>query len=263
MPECQCDRLDRAFDDRVARDDLRHYLRDGADPSTALLIDALRPRAEGRPLLDIGGGIGAVQYELLAAGATSATDVDLSAAYLEAAREEATRRGLGERITYRRGDFVEMADDVQSADLVTLDRVICCYADLEALMSKAADRTRERLGLVHPKDDWWIRTGVALMNAVTRLFGQPAFFVHRTARLEALLRSAGLEREWVGGTRFWRVAVYRRTAPYPGQPAAIAMTARSARPRGSEPDAVMVSWKRRSSATGALAGAPVTPRAAR
>jgi magnesium-protoporphyrin O-methyltransferase len=213
MPDCQCDRLDRTFNDRTARNDLRDYLRDGPDRSTALLIDALRPTIAGKNLLDIGGGIGAIQFELLAAGATTATDVDASAAYVETARAEAARRGLADRISYRRGDFVQVADEVPAADLVTLDRVICCYPDLDGLAWKAAERARERLGVVHPKDAWWLRFGMTVMNLVSRPFGAPRFFVHRTERLEAILRSAGLEREWVGGTRLWRVAVYRRVAP--------------------------------------------------
>jgi magnesium-protoporphyrin O-methyltransferase len=216
MPDCQCDRLDATFNDRVARDDLRDYLRQGPDPSTALLVSALRARVEGRTLLDIGGGIGAIQLELLAAGAAEATDVDASAAYVEAARAEADRRGLGARIRYRQGDFVQLADDVAPADVVTLDRVICCYGDLDGLAWKAAERARERLGVVHPRDAWWVRAGVTVMNVVGRPFGMPRFFVHRTARLEAILRSAGLEREWVSGTRIWRVAVYRRTASATG-----------------------------------------------
>jgi hypothetical protein len=52
-------------------------------------------------LLDIGGGIGAIQHELLAAGAAHATSVEAPVAYLEAVREESSRRGLGDRATYR------------------------------------------------------------------------------------------------------------------------------------------------------------------
>jgi len=217
MPDCQCDRLEHTFNDRVARDDLRDYLRDGADRSTAILIDRLgADGVSGRTLLDVGGGIGAVQLELLGRGLASAEDVDVSAAYLAVARAEAARRGFEDRTRYRQGDFVEIARDVAPADLVALDRVICCYPDLDGLARAAAGRTRLRLGLVHPRDRWWARVGARALSVVGRPFGQPRFFVHRTDRLEAILRAAGLEREWSGGTRFWRVAVYRRVAPLGG-----------------------------------------------
>ncbi len=217
MPDCQCDGLNRTFNTKVADEDLRDYLRDGPDRSTAILIEALRAGGVGgRSLIDVGGGIGAIQLELLAAGLTSSTDVDVSGAYLEVARREATSRGFGSRTDYREGDFVAVAPEIPPADLVTLDRVICCYPDLESLAGAAADRTLDRLALVHPFDRWWIRTGAAIYNVVNRPFRQIRFFIHRTERLEAILRSAGLEREWAGGTRFWRVAVYRRVTSNDG-----------------------------------------------
>jgi len=217
MPDCQCDRLERTFNDKVARTDLRDYLRGGPDRSTAMLVERLaEDDVTGRSLLDVGGGIGAVQFELFARGLASSVDVDASAAYLSVAREEAAKRGFGDRTQYRQGDFVAMADDLGVADLVSLDRVICCYPDLEALAGKAAQRTRIRLGVVHPHDRWWARAGVRVMNLVGRPFGVPRFFVHRTRRFEEVLRSAGLEREWAGGTRFWRVATYRRVADFSG-----------------------------------------------
>ena len=217
MPDCQCDHLDRTFNAKVAAGDLRDYLHAGPDRSTALLIGALRDRGvEGRTLLDIGGGIGAIQLELLAAGLASSTDVDVSGDYLAVAQREAASRGFGLRTAYRQGDLVEIAGDVAPADLVTLDRVICCYPDLDALVRAAADRAKVRLALVHPSDHWWVRTGATLVNAVSRPFGGMPFFVHRTARLEALLQGAGLELEWAGGARYWRVAVYRRVSAATG-----------------------------------------------
>jgi magnesium-protoporphyrin O-methyltransferase len=213
MADC-CDRLDRMFDAKTAERDLRDYLRGGPDRSTRMLVRAL---AEGgvadRTLLDIGGGIGAVQLELLAAGAASATDVDISAGYIGVARREAERRGLTDRTAYRQGDFAAIADTIGAADLVALDRVICCYPDLEALTRRAADHARERLGVVHPQDRWWLRAGAAAMNTVGRLFRRPLFYVHRTARLEAILLAAGLEREQSAASGLWRVAVYRRVSP--------------------------------------------------
>jgi magnesium-protoporphyrin O-methyltransferase len=105
------------------------------------LIDALKTEGiEGATLLDIGGGIGAIQHELLAAGAAHATSVDASNPYLETAREESIRRGLGDRVTYRHGDFVELAESIPPADIVTLDRVINVYPDWERLTQLSAAR---------------------------------------------------------------------------------------------------------------------------
>jgi magnesium-protoporphyrin O-methyltransferase len=101
------------YNEKRAASQLRKYRENGPIASTQTLIDALKTEGiEGATLLDIGGGIGAIQHELLAAGAAHATSVDASNPYLETAREESIRRGLGDRVTYRHGDFVELAESI-------------------------------------------------------------------------------------------------------------------------------------------------------
>jgi Methyltransferase domain len=140
----------RDFGERTARHDLKRYRKRGPSKPTRLLLEALRREGvEHATVLDVGGGIGAIQHELLDAGADRATSVEASAAYLRAATEEAERRGHDDRITNQAGDFVALADRVAPADVVTLDRVICCYPDMEALVGRSADRARRlRRGII-------------------------------------------------------------------------------------------------------------------
>ena len=107
---------------------------------------------EGATLLDIGGGIGVIQHELLDSGAAQATSVEASSAYLSAARSESERRGLVDRVTYHHGDFVDLAESIQPADVVTLDRVLNVYPDWERLASLSAERARRLYGVVIPRD---------------------------------------------------------------------------------------------------------------
>ena len=110
MACCQCQGTERLFDRREAQRKLHAYARHGPDWTTRLLLDAVRATGvEGATLLDIGGGAGVAQLELLAAGVRSATDVDASSAYLDVAHEEAQRRGYGDRVSYRHGDFVAVS----------------------------------------------------------------------------------------------------------------------------------------------------------
>ena len=119
----------------------------GPDDWTTRLIDELAAGGvDGMTVLDIGAGVGAVHHALLVAGARSAVDVDASGPYLDVARGEAERRGLGDRVTYRKGDAVALAPELDDADLVALDRVVCCYGDMPGLVGAAAGRTRRRLG---------------------------------------------------------------------------------------------------------------------
>ena len=142
-----CQAQDEVFGERTARHDLRRYRRRGPSKPTRMLLEALeREGIEGATVLDIGGGVGAIQQELLAAGAAQGTAVEASDAYLSAAAEEAERRGQADRVRQLRGDFVELAGEVEPADVVTLDRVICCYPDMEALVGRSADRARRLYG---------------------------------------------------------------------------------------------------------------------
>jgi SAM-dependent methyltransferase len=164
-------------------------------------------------VLDVGAGVGAVHLELLAAGAAAALDVDASPAYVAAARDEAARRGSSDRIRYEVGDFVALAQQVEPADVVVLDRVVCCYSDMEPLVALSAERARHRYGLVYPRDSWWIRAGARFANAVTRLFrSKTRIYAHRTADVDGLVRAAGLQPQSTRTTIFWQVAVYERPA---------------------------------------------------
>src|SRR5579859_2167789 len=161
----QCQGIERFFNQRVAERQLKQYRRRGPDTTTRLLIAALRREGvDGLTLLDIGGGIGAVQFELFKAGVTSATDVDASSGYLAAARAEAEREQVAGRVEYRHGDFVDMAADVARAGVVTLDRVICCYHDMRALVGTSAAKANKLYGVVYPRDVWWTRATLAVGN---------------------------------------------------------------------------------------------------
>jgi magnesium-protoporphyrin O-methyltransferase len=158
-----------------------------------LLIAALEAAGvEGLTLLDIGGGVGILQHELLKDGAARAVAVDASSAYLQAARQEAERRGHADRVTYHQGDFVELASRLPQADIVTLEKVICCYPDMRALVGLSSARAGKLYGVVFPRDTWWMKLGGRVANLFLRL-QRSAFrlFVHPTEAIEIAGRSSG------------------------------------------------------------------------
>ena len=210
-PGCACT-VGNEFGERQARRKLAAYRRGGPDRTTAWLIDGLvAGGVVGSTVLDIGAGVGAVHLALLEAGAVSAVDVDGSPAYVEVARAEARRAGRAGEVRHETGDFVALAPTIAPADLVALDRVVCCYPDMSALVRLSVARARRRYGLVYPRDTWWIRAGGALLNAVARLARQRTrAYVHRTAEVDALVRAAGFVPRVQRATLFWQVAVYER-----------------------------------------------------
>ncbi len=168
--------FDRQFDARHAADHLRAYREKGPVGTTRALIDAL------------------------AAGA-----------YIAVAREEAERQGHADRVHYFAGDFVDLADAVDPADLVALDRVICCYEDMAALVGGSATLARRRYGLVYPRDSWFGRLGVAFLNAQLRL-SRSSFraYVHRTSEVDAILAAHGLVKVLHQTTLIWQIALFER-----------------------------------------------------
>jgi magnesium-protoporphyrin O-methyltransferase len=214
MSDCCRVDYDEQFNAEEARRDLLQYRASGPDASTRVLIQALVAQGvEGASLLDIGGGIGAVQLGLLEAGAASSVNVDASAPYLQVAESEAAERGWRDRTRYLHGDFTRLADDVEPADIVTLDRVICCYPDARALIGRSAAKARRLYGLVHPVDRWWTRLFGVLGNVGCRLSRNPyRIYIHPQSLIDALVRAEGLEPVSVRNALFWRTAVYRRAA---------------------------------------------------
>jgi len=202
-----------AYDEKIAAAELRRYRKKGPNPWTRALVDALIAEGvQGTTLLDIGGGIGAIQHGLLAAGSVSATSVDASSAYLDAAREESDRRGLSGRVTYHHGDFVEMAASLPPADIVTLERVLNVYPDWERLAALSADRARRLYGIVIPRDTAFVRFVIRLINY--RLRRQRKLLraaVIPINEVDRVLQTKGFSRQMsprVGPA--WQAAIYRR-----------------------------------------------------
>jgi SAM-dependent methyltransferase len=202
------------FGERIARQHLRKYRRKGPYGTTKRLLAALRDASVPKQtLLDVGGGVGMIAHEMLAGETSSAVIVDASPAFLAAAREESERRHTEDRLRLQLGDAVELRDDVPAADVVTLDKVVCCYVDMESLLAITAPRARRLMALAYPRDDWWVRLMVAGGNLVLRLRGN-AFrsYVHRNAAIEAALGRAGLAPRTLHRGAFWIVAVFERAA---------------------------------------------------
>ena len=213
MTCCGASACESQFDRKRAARELKNCRAHGpAHPTTRAMIHLLRRAGvDGGTLLDIGAGIGAIQYDLLEAGAREVTAVDASSAYQQAARAEAERRGVSARIQFRLGDFVTLAPRVAAADIVTLDRVVCCYPDIEALVRLSAQRCRRLYGLSYPRYRWPVRAVVSIENAFRRLFGNPfRSFVHSPVVMDQLLTRLGFTPRSKVRTFAWEIVVYVR-----------------------------------------------------
>jgi magnesium-protoporphyrin O-methyltransferase len=213
MPCNCCEITDSAFSEAEAKTELRNYRKRGPMNQTRLILKAIRSlNLRDVQLLDIGGGIGAIHHELLEDVADRATHVDASSAYLKEAKTEAARRGHAERVRFIHADFTDVASDLPKADLVTLDRVVCCYPDFRRLLKAAADHSRGALALTYPRETWYLRIGLRIMNFLQRLRRDPfRVFLHPVAEMDSLLKKEGFERVSLRRLFVWEMALYKRT----------------------------------------------------
>jgi len=166
----------------------------------------------GETVLEIGGGIGDIEIELLRSGAERATNVELSAAYEELGRTLSEQEGVEGRIEWRYGDIATDPELASAADVVVLNRVVCCYPDMPALVGTAAEKTRRSLALSFPRDTWLMRTGGRAINAWCRLRRSDfRFFVHPPPEIVAAARKRGLHLVHQHRGRLWQIAALERS----------------------------------------------------
>jgi protein-L-isoaspartate O-methyltransferase len=187
----------------------KRYRRRGLDPTARRLFDATR--GKGATVLEIGGGVGEIELELLRAGAQHATNVELTSVYDKEAERLLEEAGLEGRAERRYGDLVIQPELAEPADVVVMHRVVCCYPDMPALVGAASDRTGRVLALSFPRDTWWIRFFARVFNAWRRLRrDQFRFFVHPPEGIIATAQAHGLHVVHQQRGRIWQVAALER-----------------------------------------------------
>ena len=205
------------FSERSARAEAKRYRRKGLDPTSRRIFDVVKKQGvEGRTVLEVGGGIGAIQIELLKAGAARAISVELTPTYEDEAVALLREAGLEERVERRIMDFAAAGAAVESADIVIMNRVICCYPDMPVLAGAAADHAGEVLVMSFPRRTWWTRALVSAGNLALRITRrQFQVFVHPPAQILAEAERHGLHKTLDDRGSFWQVAAAQRTSGTP------------------------------------------------
>jgi 2-polyprenyl-3-methyl-5-hydroxy-6-metoxy-1,4-benzoquinol methylase len=210
---CNARGCDGIFGRRFARRVARRYRKRGLDKTARAMVAFLERRGiEGATVLEIGGGVGGLQIELMRRGAAGATNVELSPAYETAAADLLCEQGLEARVERRVLDFARDGSEMEPADVVVMHRVVCCSPDVGGLVGAAAEHARRVLALSFPRDRWWIRAAARTLNAGAALIRWDwRFYVHPPAAIVAAAEERGLRlvREEPSGP-FWQVAALER-----------------------------------------------------
>jgi magnesium-protoporphyrin O-methyltransferase len=204
----------RLFNQRFARRLATRHRKRGLDPTAQTMVEFLQAAGvEGASVLEIGGGVGEIEVELLLAGAARAENLELSSAYQEPARALAAEAGVQGRIDWRLHDLAQDPGAVAPADLVVLHRVVCCYPDYEHLLGAAADHARRALVFSYPPRTPLSRGFYGVFNLVMRL-ARSSFrgFAHPPAAMLAVLEDHGLRPTYQRRGRIWQVAGLERAS---------------------------------------------------
>ena len=107
-----------------------------------------------------------------------------------------------------------ISPDLIPADIVTLDRVICCYGDMETLVRLSSAMALKFYGLVYPRDGLCFRMVWKFWSWLDRnvLRRSPACnsYLHSGKMVDQIVRANGMKRQFVRNVGIWKVVLYRR-----------------------------------------------------
>jgi len=203
---------DEFFDRRFARRLANRYRRRGLDRTARRMVGFVEERGvEGVTVLEVGGGVGEIQLELLKRGAIRTVNLELSPGYDEEARRLLQEAGLEGRAERRLTDIAAQPDEVGPADVVVLNRVVCCYPDYERLLGTVADHARRLVVFSYPPRNLVSRTIVSAQNLFFRLRGREfRVFTHPPAAMLAVVEQRGFRRTFARRALVWQTAGLER-----------------------------------------------------
>lgn len=209
---CRADPCSEMFGADDARRDMQAYLTRGLDDIESRALAALpADLVEGARVLDVGGGVGAFQAELLKRGAASGEVVELVDAYAPFAARLAERLGLTGRTAFRVHDLLGDPAGVEPADVVVMGRVVCCSAEGPALTAAAAGKARRALVITFPRSNAFTRALAALQRAVFRVIGRRyRMFAWPTDVIVGGAEGQGLRLASQGRNAVWQYLVMTR-----------------------------------------------------
>ena len=211
MSCCTVEGTDKIFS-RQANRYARKFRKNGLDRPQRLIVQRLeRFGVEGKSVLEIGCGVGGLLLALLEKGGRSACGVEISEGMIAKARELARESGVSERVSYVQGDFVPSYANVPQADIVVMDKVLCCYPDPKMLIERSTVKAGVLYAVSYPRESWLSKlffTTSERLGTLLRWSFHP--FYHEPRELEALIRRQGMEEVDSRATPMWQVKMFQR-----------------------------------------------------
>jgi magnesium-protoporphyrin O-methyltransferase len=204
---CGHEGYDDTFGSWFSRRVARRYRRRGLDKTAARMVTFITEQGvNGASVLEIGGGVGGIQVELLRRGAARTTNLELVQAYETDAQALARAAGVADRIARRQLDIATSPEAVEPHDIVVLHRVVCCYPDYQRLLGAAADHATRVLVFSHPPRTMISRAMFGSENILRRLRRNPfRTYVHDPNALVLAAERGNLQPTYRHRGRSWHV----------------------------------------------------------
>jgi magnesium-protoporphyrin O-methyltransferase len=205
-----CCGADQFFDLKGAQKEMKRFKRKGAGKATKQLLKFLFLQdVKGKTLLDVGGGIGAIQWSFLKNGGTKTMDVDASNGYIKVAETHAIENNLMGKTQFLIGNFADKSEEIHNYDFVTLDKVICCYPDYKSLLGMALEKCNETIALTFPLGGP-ISKIIAIFGNMYFYFKKNPFhsYVHSPRDIEKFIHSRGFKTIHKRISFPWHIQVY-------------------------------------------------------
>jgi len=200
------------FFSKEARNFLKRSKRRGLEKSQKNLVEGLsKAGISDKSILEIGCGVGYLHSRLLLGGARSAFGVDISEEMLRLAKMYMKELGLEDKTDYLQGDFAEISEAVKPSDILILDKVICCYPEVENLVEKSIAKTKSIYAFTLPRDAWWVKSGMTVVIRFLKLFGSKFHpYFHDHAIVNGRLANNGFTQIYHNQTLAWETYVFQK-----------------------------------------------------
>ncbi len=191
---------------------LKGFRRKGLAKEQGLLVEGIsRQSLAGRSILEIGCGVGGLHLSLLQKGAETASGIDLSEGMIQRATALARELSLADRTSYAQGDFVERHAGIKAADIVILDKVVCCYEDVMSLVNKSMSKATHLYALTHPRSNLIVKSMLSIPIFFGKMFRWSFHpYWHDWDAMTKSIEQSGFRPLYRNSTFFWAVQVFER-----------------------------------------------------